>query len=260
MTWSIPTAEYARFRRNPIQLVVTQLRYHPILKVGEKVPDFQDLVRGRFPAYSVQNGQSVVFQGMGQAASVNQQRVFQFDKVPAESGRLALTTTSLSLESRRHVDRSEFQGDMVHAVGALAGVCGPVSATRLGVRYINVIDREVISAALGVDVPWAELVTSEFRSVPTGLATPEGTVFSAEIRSAAGNGQMLIRYGLLPSGPGAQPQFRLDVDSYVEGDGPLADVSNHLPALSDNIYRVFRAAAGPALLQWMERMEAPSAD
>lgn len=46
--------------------------------------------------------------------------------------------------------------------------------------------------------------------------------------------------------------FRLDVDRYTEEDLSIADVDGLLGGFVDDIYNVFRAAAGPALIEWME--------
>jgi hypothetical protein len=63
---------------------------------------------------------------------------------------------------------------------------------------------------------------------------------------------MTVRMGLLPRADGAGLHYRLDVDRFVVEDFVFADVQSLLARFVDDIYRVFRAAAGDALLEWMD--------
>jgi hypothetical protein len=142
-------------------------------------------------------------------------------------------------------------GGVQVGLNALNSIYGPIVTTRLGLRYVNVIDRERISGNLGRSTSWAELVAPPFGTVPSGAADLDGTLFACEVASPiAGGGAQSVRYGLIKDTEGP-PKFRLDVDRYREGPMEPGNIVASLNAFADDIFAVFMAAAGPDLLAWM---------
>lgn len=58
MTWVLQKAPRQTFRRNSLAVVILQLRFHPILKVAERIPDFHD--SGRTGVVGVDGSRSTV--------------------------------------------------------------------------------------------------------------------------------------------------------------------------------------------------------
>ena len=54
MSWRLPEHDLHTYPRNPLVAVVAQLRFDPILKIADRVADFQDRVRARFPKFEEQ--------------------------------------------------------------------------------------------------------------------------------------------------------------------------------------------------------------
>ncbi len=52
MVWTLKKREDCTYERNPLVSVICQLRFHPILKVADQISEFQESVRGTFPAFS----------------------------------------------------------------------------------------------------------------------------------------------------------------------------------------------------------------
>lgn len=253
MTWTLPTCSYRQFRRNPIDLVVTQLRFHPILKISDRVPELQDRVRGRFPRFNRNVAETVTIEGLAPgAAQITRQEQFQFEKAVEGTGRLTVSQSHLALETKHHASRAGFQDDFQVGLTALELSCAPIQGTRLGLRYVNVIDPEEIHRDTGERPGWETLVNDHFLAVPSGLADLKGTFFAAEVRSKLEPGEMLVRHGLVFERTRGRPVFRLDIDRYVEGSIAIEDVSGKLSGFADDIYGTFRSAAGPALLAWMD--------
>lgn len=136
-------------------------------------------------------------------------------------------------------------------VNALDLVYRPVSPTRLGLRYVNVIDRGRIGTDLRRPVEWNDVVTDAFLQMPADSADLEGTRFAFEVSSPIEPGAMTVKYGLLPSDDGSLT-FRLDVDRYRDDDLRVPGLVGDLRVFSDDIFRVFATVAGPALTAWME--------
>lgn len=248
MTWTLPPADLQTFRRNPLRAVIWQLRFAPILKVNLGVPEFQDQVRGRFPGYQESSG--IHLELAGGAPRQREVRQHRF-LAKGEPSILTLEDMSVSLEYGDHRAREVLLSDAELVCRALSSAYRSVAPQRLGVRYVNTIDLDTVASALGRSLTWQDVLTPEFVRFPTGLADEPRTRFASEITSPLPPGEMTVRMGLLPDGAGAHLEYRLDVDRFVVEDFELADVHDLLIRFVDDIYRVFRAAAGSALLEWM---------
>jgi len=184
--------------------------------------------------------------------AVKQEKLFQFWKVDG-AATLTLTTSSLTLESRRHADRGALFKDADTGFSALLGLHSSVTTTRLGLRYVNQIDQVQIQSELGRATTWQLLVSDRFLSVPTGLANlDDATLFACEVASPLDRGALVARYGLLRDGPDARTKFRLDLDRYLDVPFEARDISGLLTSFSDDIFSLFVTAMGSDMRIWME--------
>lgn len=147
MVWRLPATSNEVFQRNTLVQVVCQLRFHPILKIAERLPDFQERVRRVFPDFLEQTTAVAAMTAEG-AVELQQEKQFMFRKVNANCT-LALTSGSLAVEERRHTERQKLFDDVLLAIRALEETQQLVQPKRLGLRYINIIDRERIAKDLG---------------------------------------------------------------------------------------------------------------
>jgi uncharacterized protein (TIGR04255 family) len=229
--------------------VVVELRFFPILKLADRVSDFQEQVRGTFPAFQEITRQLVNL-GPAVPIEVRSERLFNFAKAD-ESGTLTLSTSSLSVESRQHERREHFISDAKVGIDALMKTIGPVVPTRLGLRYVDVIDKEQVVADLGRPTSWPALVSERFLAVPTGLADLGGTLFACEVGSSVQDGgSQTVRYGLVQDAD-KKVKYRLDVDRYIDGPFDPSKLVELLGTFADDIFAVFIAAMGPDLMAWM---------
>lgn len=181
---------------------------------------------------------------------VRNERLFNFVKAD-ESSTLSLSTSSLAVESRRHERREHFINHAKVGIDALTKVCGPVVPTRIGLRYVEVIDKEVIEQDLGRPTSWPQLITDRFLAVPTTLADLASTLFACEVGSSMPNGGgQTVRYGLVQDGD-KRTKFRLDVDRYLDNPGDSSKLVELLGTFADDVFAVFVAAMGPDLKAWM---------
>lgn len=228
--------------------VITQLRFDPILKIGTGVPDFQDEIRDRFPLYEERDVRVVdVDLAAGVRARQSKEHRFMARKEPTT---VVLGDRSVALEYRAHQHRDVLFPDVARVTAALTRTYKNVSPTRLGVRYVNAIDRDAIAAATGAATAWPDLVEASFLQMPGQLANLDGTRFAHEITSEMPTGTMTLRYAMIP-GPQDRLVFRLDIDRYREESFEVRDVENTVKGFVDDIFQVFMAAAGEALLTWM---------
>ena len=250
MPWNIEHIEHEVFARNPLAVVIAQIRFHPILKVPDRIADLQEIVRGRFPTFQRRMARNIDINDVA-GITIREEPQFVFE---SSDGRavLFLSTTALGLESRQHESRDEFFGDMKLAVDALNEVHGTFVPTRAGLRYVNAIKKSVISEELGRPVEWEELVADSFLSVPGGAMIAEDTSFSGEVTATvASGGHMTLRHGLISPPGGEERQFRLDFDRYAGASIPADQVLDRFRHFADDIFATFRQSVGPALAEWM---------
>lgn len=259
MTWVLRKTGHEKFERNPLVAVVVQLRFHPVLKIADRIADFQDRVRARFPVFVEGTSELVSFKPPDQV-HVRKEQQFSFRKED-EAASILLGVEALALENRRHTGHRSFLDDVKLAVESLVEIYRPINPQRLGMRYINIVDREQIGQDLGRDVAWTDLVDEEFLRIPAGLSDLEATQFSTEISSKVDEGALTLRYGIL-SDKDNRVHFRFDTDRYIDGLLEVETVMNRLHSFVDDIYAPFAAMVGPALREWMlvENETAPDAE
>lgn len=192
---------------------------------------------------------------------VSNERQFRF-KMADSNNRMNLATSSISVEARTYVDRDRFLSDVELAHKALVEVYNPVMPVRLGLRYINLIDRDVISRGLGRAVEWTTVIAEPFLRMPAGLADLSDTAFGSEVSSSMDLGAMTLRYGLQPPvSPGGAPRpgkplkFRCDTDRYLTGAFRVEEALDKLRVFSSDCYSVFTEVMGQDLREWMMRDE-----
>lgn len=252
MPWSVPRVDHQTYDRNPLSAVIFQLRFHPILMIseGSKIAEFQESVRKVFPGFEKAQTREVSVQPDG--IQVREGQDFRFVN-KTRTALLSLGQGALALENRAHTSHVAFFEDLQFALSALFDIYAPVSPVRVGLRYVNEIDRDQIGQDMGpgTTVGWEKLIAPEFIGIPSGLAGIGDSHFSCEVTSPSTTlGMMTLRYGLLPAGP-EKSKFRLDIDRYVEEEVKPAQLTDILESFTDDVYCVFRAAAGEQLLRWM---------
>lgn len=248
MAWKLTPHEHTVYRRNPLVAVVVDVRFHPILKVADRIADFQERLRASHPAFQRQHQQLVNLQPLG-GVQVRSEEAFAFS-TPDGASTVTLNTTALILESRSHQTRDQLLGHVDRAVGALLDVYGFANPTRLGMRYVNMLDRESIASDLKTPVEWSGLVSERFLKVPGEMVDDDGAYFHAEVTApAASSGSMTLRYGRIPDAK--RDKFRFDIDRYAEQGLEMPQVTTLLRGFSDDIYQLFVEAMGPVLKRWM---------
>jgi uncharacterized protein (TIGR04255 family) len=247
VVWRVPKKPHETFHRNTLVAVIAQLRFDPILKVQTQYAAFQDLLRGQFPGYAEVESQNVEL-GLEGVISTRVIKQFHFSS-KAGDVTVVLGDQSIGLEYRAHRQRSDLLRDSRLVFEALNTVFAPVSPTRIGLRYVNVIDPERMSKDLGRRVELDALIASDFLRMPCDLADHADTRWYSELTSAVDGGGMTLRYGVLPVPETAA--FRLDVDRYTDIVLPVVDAWKSFEGFADDIFGVFCAARGPALVEWM---------
>jgi uncharacterized protein (TIGR04255 family) len=246
MPWSLPAVSHEVFPRNPLESVVVELRYAPILKVSASVDELQDRLRVRFP--EVADRQEITFMWSADHTPTIVQRATRSFARSKDASEAIVGDHSASVTCRRHEHRETLQTDFRAVVDALVGVVGHVVPLRLGLRYVNRIRPD-----MAPNLPPHEAFTALLApsvTFPLRGYNPDGqTRFLAEVDDAMDRGRLTVRQAREPV-DGQGMTHRVDLDRYV--DTPALDEVHALLAdFGDDIWRAFQLFAGPALHAWM---------
>lgn len=157
-------AERVIYSKNTLVEVVCQLRFPRILSINEKAPaDFQERIRSIYPLLEEQTEQEQQYAfeaGMGEApamprfvqAESNKNYAFSTED---SNWRINLTSRFIALSTRKYTKWEEFREHLQTPVQALLDIYKPAFFERVGLRYINAINRENLGL---VDTQWHELI------------------------------------------------------------------------------------------------------
>ncbi|MCK4787768.1 MAG: TIGR04255 family protein [Desulfobacteraceae bacterium] len=215
-----PDSPKVIYKKNTIDRVICQLRFPPLLKIDSELPaTFQERIRADFPDFHEREEPSIkipqeIRQGLP-AKVVRyvmpvQTKNYEFS---SENHTINLTRTFIALTSKEYRRRSEFREKLKGPLQALIELYEPAYFTRVGLRYIDIIDRK----ELGLEnIDWSELL----QPYVLGLLSSDmrGSVESLEakyeIRLDDGSSVARIVTGLVDVEDRAETNFMIDMDFY----------------------------------------------
>jgi uncharacterized protein (TIGR04255 family) len=241
MTLRFPTVPDLPLANPPLSEVICQVRFPPILKLAEQIPiDFQERVRHRFPGFNEQHGLMLRLEPReGQALpSVGAElrgRTYGFPTAD-EVSVATVSVNFYALTTHRYTVWEEFAADLTLIHDAVVATFDPVYATRIGLRYVNVLTAESTGKDTIEEI--ADMLRAELTSL---LQTPAWDWPSEMLNTVVipdGEAKMILRTGLQP--PDQVPGIVLDIDYFEEGTLPLEDLIQRCERYHDVIYRAFR--------------------
>lgn len=255
MIWKFKRHNRRVYPRNPLDTVVAQLKFQPILRIGAggSIADYQDLIRSRFPGFGEGEIRSLTV-GPDTNVASKSEKVFHFLR-DTDKCQVQLSADNVLVETKDHKNRDDLLADLEVVVGALEKVYSPIQPTRFGVRYINVVKPSVISRDLDREVSWRSIISEDYLEMPASVADLKQTVFANQITSPMAEGALTLRYGIPPVRDGGVSSFNFDIDRYVESPIDLAKIDRILIQLTDDIFSLFNTLPGTDLLDWMSNQE-----
>jgi uncharacterized protein (TIGR04255 family) len=261
MTWSLTKKPRKEYPKNPLDSVVVQLRFAPILKISELIPQFQEGIRERLPEFERSKENSLSVNSADQSVTVEEETKFQFRD---ESGQFSLTLkeNAIALSHSPYSSRENLLDLFYRATNLLEQLVERVRPKRLGVRYINTLNRERMASELGKQaVEWGELVNSDYLPEKPGVLSLKQTSFLNQINSVVASnegdssepdsGEMTLRYGLVHTDSERRIDYRLDIDRFVEGGFDVGSIPALSQSFIEDIYSMFHEVIGETTLEWM---------
>lgn len=252
MAIRIPESPRVIYASNPLVDVICQVRFPRILRIDSELPvAFQEAIRSRFPHFV----ETVVeLQGLPHelaAASPRQTKVYAFESED-RSWKVTLTSEFIALSTSRYERWESFVAALGGPLEALYATYQPAFASRIGLRYIDVILRSGLGLS---DVPWSDLVKPWVLGDAIHLVDDEADVLGAArdvLIQLEGGARMRLRHGFARRGPdgGGEVGYRIDTDFYIENDPSYRSSGAVLEALqrfNGQSGRLFRHMIQPRL-------------
>jgi len=152
------------YKNNPLDKVICQLRFPPILKIDTKVPDeFQERIRDGFPEFSekaeiripvFKSAQKDTPAEVLESITPTGNKNYEFsseDKVWT----INLTRTFFALSTKKYERREDFRTHLDAPLKAFIDIYNPSVFSRVGLRYIDIIRRSELNLK---DTPWSKLL------------------------------------------------------------------------------------------------------
>jgi uncharacterized protein (TIGR04255 family) len=199
MSTVFPQSERVIYKRNPLDQVVCQLRFPPILKIESQTPsDFQEMIRSKFPNYSASTEQTIPANVPQEIQKLlfnnpNSSTVNHEFSTSDKKWSLLLAKDSLSLTANAYQKWEDFKEILHQPLEALKAIYIPSCFQRIGLRYINTIDYP----AIGNDAPLTELFQSHVLGpLNTSLAEKFEGMYSSSVIKLSGDSSVRLSTGL----------------------------------------------------------------
>ncbi len=248
------------FENNPLNEVICQLRYPPILKIEAEDPAaFQERIRREYPLFSEERSPQLA--GTDLPPSMAKLIADQFGgsgsrkkcDFQSEDGNwiVGLARDFIALSASKYEAWEIFKGHFRGPFDALVEVYSPSFFSRVGLRYQDVIRR----SALGLEgTPWAELLKPPFAGE---LADPEiwdgidQAKRQLRIVLPNGAGFVQLRHGLTGIEGSDEQCFVIDMDFFTEERTEVGDALAKLDSFNRLSGSLFRHCITPRLIDAM---------
>ena len=195
-----PNSDRVLYGNNPLQQVICQLRFPPILRIdSHSAADFQDRIRQEYPLYSEDDSMpelplpEPLVRLINARPGPNPAKKFSSAD---QQWTVSLAQNFIALTTESYERWEGFRDRLRTAVNALHHIYKPAFYTRVGLRYKDVIYRSHLDLH---KVPWSELLAPSILSeLGSDLAPAVREVnHVALIDLGGGRGHVRIRHGLL---------------------------------------------------------------
>ena len=225
------------YRKNPLDRVICQLRFPPILKIDTELPvKFQESIRNDFPEFREKEETMLpIPQKDGQEIPLEMLRNIMSTKIKnyefaSEDGlwRINLTRTFVALTSLKYERRSQFQQKLETPMRSLIEIYQPAYFSRIGLRYVDIIKRSLLNIS---NVNWSELL----KPYILGLLGSEEVCsdvksFEAkyEIQLEDNGGTARVTTGLVNWEEKSEQCFMIDTDFFITEKTRIEDAESKL--------------------------------
>jgi uncharacterized protein (TIGR04255 family) len=242
-----PWTQRVFYEKAPLIEVVSQLRFPQILRIeGQPPAEFQERIRDKFPLLEKATSPLLpqlqqiplpaeIMQALGSQGALSY-LFFTEDRTST----VTLAPDSIALSTKTYRQWEEFLTLLRAPLGALIDVYQPSFFQRVGLRYIDAIQRE----ALGLgNRPWSQLLRPAILgelAVPEFEKNLESVGRQIRIRMPDGTGSIFLRHGLAYVQGRPELSYMIDFDFFNERRTEVRDAEGLLSRFHESAGRAFR--------------------
>ncbi len=233
----IPEVGRVLYRKSPLDQVICQLRFPPLLKIDAEVPAaFQEIIRTDFPNFE-ETSEGKFEQPAGVEGQIPKDIFRQaFQSLgknycfSSEDGnwKVNLSRTFIALTSNSYQRWEEFEEKLAEPLKALIEIYSPLHFSRVGLRYVDIIRRSLLGLS---DVPWGELLTPALAGLFSSTEL-RGEVrnFDSRYELQLEDGQSIVRLAtkLVDMKENGEAAYVIDSDFSKSGRTEITDTSQLL--------------------------------
>ena len=238
--------------RAPLARVIAQARFPPILAIRDpdKVADFQEAVREAYPHLSREQVHRIELGG--QTPNVSQGLIWRLADREKDLGwRVSLGVDFVALETSCYDSRADFLDRLRAVLSAVELAFNPVSANRLGLRYIDRLTGEAFDRVHELIRPGVlGIIRSSEESEAELGASAIHLMTDAQFQVEDG-ARIQARWGQLPANatydpealePAPVPSWILDFDMFTTESRDFAhqDLLTAASGFAECLYWLFR--------------------
>lgn len=239
MTIHFPKTQEVPLASPPLDEVICQVRFPPILRIANEEPvDFQELIRGRYPVIQKKHTFQLQLAEPGNPgeSSIEPQPIMFLFTNPDDKGQLALSPGFYAVSTERYVGWDAFMQDLKLAHETVGEIYQPAFSTRIGLRYINRLTTSNTQATTQKEL--FKLIRKELTATLRGKVWENAAEMFGVVNFTSPAEQMNLRYGyeIIDT----VPTFLLDFDVFEEGRLDLSEVLSRCERYHEEIYHAFR--------------------
>jgi uncharacterized protein (TIGR04255 family) len=244
---AFPESQRVIYEVNPLEEVICQLRFPPILRIDSETPAaFQERVRKSYPLLREKKGLAALGIPPEIAKIIPSELPFRagngaYEFVSEdEANTLSLIRDFLAFSIRKYERWEKFRQDLELPFRTLMDEYAPVFFSRTGLRYRNVIRRSALNME-GTD--WSALlrphVSGELAS-PDMARSIDEAASQVVIRLDDELGRVRLQHGLAESTETGEICYVIDSDFFTEQKTEITDAFRILDAFNRQAAKLFR--------------------
>ena len=241
---SVRSENLDRYKRNFLKQAVCELRFPTLMELGDPKPPaaLVAALRKEYPHLELAN--EVMIGIGGGVPGSNNTHLFRSAKF---TWTVSLKQSALSIETTAYAGFPNMKERILRAVDAASKIIDSDFFTRVGLRYINVIDSE--------DDPTNGWVNSELVQPLRSSLFSGVQEYAGRMQLVAEDGGCLLQHGLRlkqpqRDGQPVAPEYLLDIDSF-RNDVSVANVESALDAMHTQVFDMFDWAIGAKAREYL---------
>lgn len=225
-----------RYKLNFLKQAVCELRFPTLMELGDSRPPsaLVAALRKEYPHLELANQVTI---GVGASTGSSNAHIFRSSKF---DWTVSLSQSSLSIETTAYKGFPQMRERILRVVDAAAKIIDSDFFTRVGLRYINVIDVDEDPTDGWVNPALVQPVLSRHF---TGIQE-----YAGRLQLLADDGGCLLQHGIrlkkpARDGKASSPEYLLDIDSN-RNDVALSDTAEALDAMHNQVFDIFDWSLG----------------